>query len=194
MATYIKFLGWNEFRLDLSESVRYVIDISHCHYGIGFSKISKPLKFNPNDEIYLARMTKKPNDYAIFGKAKSILFEKDRDTATLNDIKVLSWKERWPYILRLVNTNFIDGTLQECILLSKIIETFGANSFMRSQRRLLEGQTNINARLFLANQSFIELTKESKEWLFTEFANNLNNCGNIPIEFINNLPRPENDF
>lgn len=194
MSTFIKFLGWDKFRLERNETVQHVIEISHCHYAVCFSDSSRPKLFTSNDQLFLSRLIKRPNDSAIFAKVSIIDFDEYRDIATAQDIAILPWKQRWPYMLRVQEPSFIKGRLENCILMSRLIDYHGVNSFVTSKKRYDDGELSYNPRLSLAQQSDIELTAEASNWLNLEFKKKTDWLGSISDDYINNLPRPENDL
>lgn len=191
MSTYIKFLGWDRFRLTVDETVRHVINISECHYAICFSKVADAQRFNTGDTLFFSRLVRRPNDSRIFATAEVLDFNEPRDKATTSDIQRLPWKEQWPYMRRIQNPVFINGRLENCIALSKLIEKFGANSFTSSQRQIENGFLDFNPRKSLMQQSDIQLTPEAATWLTNEFTKKINWLGKISQEIINDLPRPE---
>ena len=71
---YVKFFGEDKKRMNLECKVRDEIERALCHYACGFSEKKKPKKIKDDDIIYMARMTEKPNDHAIFGRAEAIKF------------------------------------------------------------------------------------------------------------------------
>lgn len=79
---YVKFFGNDKNLKNLEFKVRDEIKRALCHYACGFPEKKKPRRFEDGDIIYMARMTKKPNNYAIFGKAKAVKFVEERDHAT----------------------------------------------------------------------------------------------------------------
>lgn len=191
MPTFIKFLGWDTNRLLLKDKFEQVIEHSHCQYGVCFSNPATPQKFKSDDEMFLARLVKSPNDYAIFGKVSIIDFEEQRDTATSADKANIPWKKQWPYMLRVSNPMFIKGRLENCILMSRLIDRYGGNVFLNSQQRLGAGEINVNPRLSLMQKSEIELTEEASVWLNQEFQRKLDWLGKISENYLNSFPRPE---
>jgi hypothetical protein len=193
MPTYIKFQGSQKHRLELFEKVTKAIEISHCQYGTAFSISRKPTIFTSDDTLYIARMTKDPNDYAIFGVATPIPYDDSRDRATTKDIEILPWKAQWPCVLRIKDPVFIEGRLRNCVFMSQILKMFGPQSFIRSASRQSSGEKNINPKIFLANQAFIELTSEASEWLKVKFSIAIKNNGQISETYLKALPRPQID-
>jgi hypothetical protein len=193
MSTYIKFQGSNKNRFELFEKVIKEIERSHCYYGTAFSISRKPTIFTSNDTVYIARMTKEPNDYAIFGVATPIPYDDSRDQATPKDIEVGLRKAKYPCILRIKNPIFIDGRLRNCVLMSQIISIFGPQAFTRSASKQLLEEKYINPRLYLANQAFIELTEDASNWLKNKFELAVETNGHISETYLKSLPRPQID-
>src|SRR4051812_8783608 len=89
--SYIVFIGSHPDRVALNYSSKKVVHRTFCHYACCFTGATIPRHINTGDVIYMARLTKKPNDYAIFGKAKAIRFQDVRDYATADEIGQRPW-------------------------------------------------------------------------------------------------------
>ena len=192
MASYVKFFGGDKYREELTFNIKDELKRAECHYSASFSEHRKPVKFKENDLIFLARLTKKPNDYAIFGRglvASTFLLPRDR--ATASDIIRIEWKKQWPLYLRLKETQFIEGSLKNGILLEDVIKKFQLNSFTRTKTWFDNNKKNIKIRTVFCNQPDVELTKEASLWVNEKFEVALQNFGQISDEYIANLPKPE---
>ena len=194
MSTFIKFLGWDGFRLPVVTPVNYVIEFSECHYGVCFSKAADAKRFQIGDIFYLSRFVERPNDSRIFARGIVLDFDEERDRATASDIERLAWKEQWSYMRRLKNVEFIKGRLENCISLNTLIEKLNTDSFRGSKERVAKGEINVNPRESLMQQSDVELTPESSSWLQKEFTRKIDWLGSVSQKWINNLPRPEKDI
>lgn len=188
---YVKIFGTADNREGLETTVRDEVDRALCHYACGFSANKKPRSINDGDIIYMARMTKRPPDFAIFGRAEAIRFIEERDKATENEIRQRPWKRGWPIYLRVRNPVFIDGKLGDCILLGDLINDLDYESFPSIKRRFENEKRDINPRRSLSQQAYVKLTEKAVEWLGPRFEVSLKNAGSIPSEFLRNLPQSD---
>ena len=190
---FIKFFGTSNNRVELDYSVRKEIDRALCHYACGFSKKRRPREINDGDIIFMARMTKRPDDYAIFGKAIAIKHTEGRDEASKKEIKERGWKQRWPIYLRVKETSFIDGTMADCILLSDLISKFDYNSFPSTKKRFDDGEKNIKPTKSLMRKAYVRLTHDAAEWLEQEFNETAGNIGKVNDTYLKGLPQTTTD-
>ncbi|MEK6635161.1 MAG: phospholipase D family protein [Planctomycetota bacterium] len=191
---YVKFFGTDKNRMNSEFKVRDEIERALCHYACGFSIKKPPKQFKDGDIIYMARMTKKPNDYAIFGRAEAVKFVEGRDHATPNEKEQREWKKEWPIYLGVENPVFIDGKLGDCILLYDLIKALDYESFPTTKKRVQNGEININPRKSLSQQPYIELTDKAVEWLEPKFNRVLETIGRVPKSYINSLPKSDIDW
>jgi len=166
---YVKFFGTSDNRVDMNFRVKDEINQAYCHYACGFPKNKRPRQVNDGDIIFMARMTRDPIDYAIFGKAVAIKYLEGRDKASKIETKLLPWKKNWPIYLRVYDPVFIEGTMLNCVLLSDLIKTFDYNSFSSTKKRFNKGELDIKPKKSLMQKPYIKLTKDSAEWLSEKF-------------------------
>jgi len=188
---YIKFFGTAKDRVPLTFTTKEEIDRALCHYACGFSINKKPRQIKDGDIIYMARMTRNSNDYAIFGKAEAMKFVEERDTATKNEIAQRPWKKNWPIYLRILNPIFIDGTMNDCVLLYDLIKALDYESFPSTKKRYDSGKRNISPFQSLSQQAYVKLTTTAVEWLEPRFQKALNRTGQVDENFIDSLPQTE---
>lgn len=191
---YIKFFGRSNNRVALDFSVKEEIDRALCHYACGFPLKKKPRQVNEGDVVFMARLTKSPNDYAIFGRAVALKYTEGRDSASKKEIEEREWKKTWPIYLRVKNPVFINGSLADCILMSDLILEFDYDSFQSTRKRFDNGEKDIKPALSLMQKPYIKLTHNSAEWLERNFDDILNSIGQVENKFIQELPQTTMDI
>ena len=191
---YIKFFGDSNNRVGLDYSIRQEIEDGLCHYACCFPKKKKPRQVNDGDVIFLARMTENPNDYAIFGRAIALKFKDGRDLASKEELSERPWKEKWPVYLRVTNPIFIDGSMNDCVLLMNLISKFDYDSFPSTRRRFDDGEDDIVPTKSLMRKAYVKLTHNSAEWLENEFAQTISNIGQVDVGFLEDLPQTTTDI
>jgi hypothetical protein len=191
---YVKFLGADWRRAYLTSKTKDVIEESLCHYAVGFSISKTPRQINDGDIIYMSRMTERPNNYAIFGKAEAIKFVDGRDEATENEKNERRWKRGWSLYLRVKNPVFIKGVLGDCVLLYDLIKALDYEGFNSTSARYRKGERDINPYNSLRQQPYVKLTLKGAEWIETRFNGVLNRLGRVEEKFIKSLPQSEIDI
>lgn len=191
---FVKFFGTADNRVNLQHSVREEIDRALCHYACGFSENKKPRRFHDGDIIYMARMTRDPINFAIFGRAEAIRYVEGRDQATQNELKQRAWKKKWPIYLRIRNPVFIDGTMGDCPLLYDLIDALEYNSFPSTRKRYDNGELDVNPCKSLMQQAYVKLTQESVGWLEPKFEDALKTFGQVDDTFLLHLPQTETNM
>jgi HKD family nuclease len=188
---YVKFFGSGNNRVPLSFEVKEEVDRALCHYACGFSRKKKPKQIRTGDIIYMARLTYDPYDFSIFGKAEAIEYVEGRDEVSSNELIERPWKEHWPIYLRVKNATFIDGTMEDGVLLYDLISALDHQSFESTKRRYAEGKRDINPNLSLSRQPYVKLSLEGAEWVEERLNDSFERVGKISNEFISSLPKPE---
>jgi len=191
---YIKFMGSYNDRVALDFLVKDEIDSALCHYACGFPLNKKPRQVNDGDIVFMARLTKNPNDYAIFGRATALRYKEDRDKASEKEIEERQWKETWPIYLRVKNPVFINGSMADCILMSDLLSRFDYDSFSSTRKRFDNGEEYIKPTKSLMQKPYIKLTHNAAEWLEQRFNNTINNIGQVDDGFLLSLPNTTLDL
>lgn len=188
---YVKFMGNADNRVDLNFSVKTEIEGALCHYACCFPINKKPRQVKDEDIIFMARLTKNPNDYAIFGRAIALKFVDGRDETTENEKNERPWKNRWPNYIRVKNPIFLDGTMGDCVFMQDLISKFDYDSFAATRKRYDDGDINVKPTKSLMQKAYIKLTHNSAEWLEQRFNDAINTFGQVDDEFIKSLPQSE---
>jgi len=188
---FVKFFGTSKNRVPLTYRSKDEVERALCHYACGFSAARKPRQFQDGDIVYLSRMTERPDDYAIFGRAEAIKFVEGRDRATEREILERDWKADWPIYLRVRNAVFINGSMGDCVLLYDLVRKLDFESFPTTKSRYEDGERNINPFRTLSQQPYVELTEKGAEWLESRFQSALGRVGRIDERFLNSLPQSD---
>jgi hypothetical protein len=186
---FVKFIGKSTTRVPLSTATRDIIDNSLCHYACGFSQNKAPRRFNDGDVVYFARMVRDPANYAIFGRAVVIKYDRQRDRASQAEIQERGWKEEYPLYLRVKHPVFLAGTLDDGIMLFDIIKALGSESFVTTSERSKKGEKNINPYRSLSQQPYVRLTLQAVEWVESRFRRALERVGKVEQAVLDTLPQ-----
>ena len=140
--------------------------------------------------IFIARLTKDPNDIRVFGRAIGMRHVPGRDDATPEDIARRKWKETWPRYIRVHHAEFVAGTIKNGVSLNNLMDTVGANSFESTQRNAQQGKGNTNPRRAYMRQAAVELSREGLSWLSERLQAAFEAHGKVPQDALNKLDWP----
>ena len=187
---FIKFLGTSGNRKELSYSTIKVIDSAGCHWALCYPANKRPKSVTDGAVMYIARMTKNPNDMRIFGRAIGNKHMPERDNATDEDIKQRNWKQKWPRYIRVYGAEFIAGTVGNGVSLNEMMDTLQSDSFRSTQDNRAKGKGNTNPRRAYAQQPSVELSVEGQTWIEEKIQEAFGRHGKIPRHEIENLDCP----
>jgi len=184
---YVKFFGKADYRQTLDYHARTEIVRSHCHWAVTFSKKGgHPVRYRDGDIVYMAMMLTN-GDYAIFGKGIALQHKHNRDEASADDILEVDWKQKYPYYIRVRDTQFIDSTMSNCPSLHELINNLDIDSFASIQIRHNNGEKNIRIKNSLRQKADVRLSEISAEWLEKSFQEALNTYNHVPQPFIDGI-------
>lgn len=120
---FIKFLGQSSNRRLLSHKIVKTLKRSDCHHVLCYPKKKRPRTVKDGAVMFIARMTKQPNDMRIFGRAIGMKHQEERDNATEDEVKRHNWKRKWPRYIRIHHAEFVAGTLENGVSFNELIKT-----------------------------------------------------------------------
>jgi hypothetical protein len=165
--TFIKWLGTGNDRASLDTEVLDVVAGSGCDYAVCFSH--HPIRYRGGDQVFISIMTD-TFDYAIFGRAKAYVHDRQNDVASESEIAVINWKKDWPYYIRLYDVEFLEGVLQNCPMLYRdIVDKLDYDSFQSTQDRHMSGELHIITKRSLKQKQDVRLTSLASILLNDEF-------------------------
>lgn len=185
---FIKFFGKSDNRVDLNFPARDEVDRAHCHYAVCFPNgKGRPRRYKTGDIVYMARMLY-GSDMAIFGKGEALEHVDSRDMASKHEINLRNWKNHWGTYIRVKNTEFIDGIMGDCPLVSQLINDLGFESYQStSENYELGNGKNIEPWMAVRQQADVQLSVYGAKWMEDKFQQAINASGRIPDSFIKNL-------
>jgi len=126
---FVKFIGWANNRVPLSQSIVEEIDSAGCHWAVAYPASKRPSGVGDDAVIFIARLARDPNDIRVFGRAVGMRHVPGRDDATPEDIARRPWKAKWPLYIRVHHAEFVAGTMANGVSLNELMGTLGPNSF-----------------------------------------------------------------
>ncbi len=183
--TFVKWLGTGHDRASLQTEIFDIIEDSGCNYAVCFSH--HPKRYNDHDQIFISMMTD-TLDYAIYGRAKAYAHDPARDIASDNERTEIGWKKDWPYYIRIHDIEFLQGNLINCPMLYRdVVNKLDYDSFQSTQKRHLEGESEINTKRSLRQKQDVRLTPLGALLLNKVFEKSIKKIGLIDKKRIDRL-------
>lgn len=187
---FIKFFGKNDNRLSLEHNIVDDLYGGCSHFALSFSRNkqdSRPRRYDNGDVVFMARMTKEPNDYVIFGRAITYAHNDIRDVAGSDDIDHIPWLKDWPILVRVKEPVFIDSTFKNCPKLFDLIDDLDYDSFASTKNKYDNGIRNINPKSTLMRKGDVILSDAGAQWIKVEFDKVLKKEGQVDKKIINSF-------
>lgn len=188
--SFVKFLGEGHNRALRSRSTFDELESSGAHWSVGYPKNRRPRQPQDGDVMFISRLVHTPNDVMIFGRAKSMAHDEVRDVSTPEDITVHEWRAKWDKYIRVYDAEFLDGNVGDGISLRDLEKLFGPNTYMPTQRNLINGHGNIFPSKAYQQAAGVQLTDVAYEWLNKKFDEHKTRHGIVPAEQVRTLYTP----
>lgn len=187
---FVKFLGDGDNRVPLSYATIEEIERAGCHWAVAYPASKRPSGVKNDAIIFIARLTKDPNDIRIFGRAVGMKHRPVRDDATDADIKRRNWKVKWPRYIRVHHAEFVGGPISNGVSLNALMDALGHNSFLSTQRNAARGKGNIDPRRAYRQQAAVELSRDGLLWLGEQLQLAFDEHGRVPQSTLDGLDWP----
>lgn len=188
---FVKFLGEGSNRVPLSFRTIEEIERAGCHWAVAYPASKRPRSVDDGAVIFIARLTREPNDIVVFGRGIGMQHMPGRDDATPEDIARRDWKAKWPRYIRLHHAEFVAGDMANGISLNELMNSLGANSFAPTERNAARGEGNTDPRRAYQQQAAVELSAKGVAWLSERLQAAFDRHGKIPVSELNELDWPE---
>ena len=188
---FVKFLGEGHNRVVISSYTTIEeIKETRCHWAVPYPAKKRPRSVKDGAVMFIARLTKEPNDIRIFGRAIAMKHDPDRDNASPEDIALCSWKEQWRRYIRVHHAEFVAGTMENGISLNELMDTLGSDSFASTQRNAERGAGNTDPRRAYMQQPAVKLTRQGLSWLGEQLQAAFDEHGKVPQDKLDELGWP----
>jgi len=189
---FVKFLGEGDNRVPLSCPTIEEVERAGCHWTVAYPASKRPSGVQKDAIIFIARLTRDPNDIRILGRALGMKHEPGRDDATFADIARRSWKEKWPRYIRVHHAEFIAGTMANGVSLNELMDALEADSFAPTQRNAARGQgKNTNPRRAFMQHAAVVLSPAGRSWLGDRLQAAFDAHGKVPQDTLDRLDWPD---
>jgi len=123
---FVKFFGEGANRAERSVSILEQVRGSGCHWACTYHKGKRPRQVEDGAVLFMGFLVGSPNDVLIFGRAVGMHHVPVRDDASKADIKLSSWKAKWPHYIRVHHGEFISGNLSDGVSLNELMNALGS--------------------------------------------------------------------
>ncbi len=143
--SYVKFFGKGPAKDRALPNMDIIEDVADCesHWACSYPSHRAPRSLQDGDTVFIGRMTKRPNDVFIYGRAIACRHNPSEDRATKEDIKRKNWMADYSQFIRIHDAQFLSGKVGDGIRLSHLIETLETDAFATTQARAKGGQKGI---------------------------------------------------
>ena len=187
---FVKFLGSSKNRIPLSFDTVQEISLAGCHWAVCYPATKRPRQVSDGDRIFIARLTENPNDIRIFGRAIGRAYQEVRDDATPPEIKRMPWKKQWTRYIRVHDSEFIAGTMENAVSLNELMDNLQHEAFSTTQRNAAKGEGNINPRKAYSSMPAVELSPEGFQWVNERLDLAFETFGKVSNSDLPRPPRP----
>lgn len=187
---FIKFFGKDDARFSLEDNVLNTLDDGCSHFALSFSRHkrdARPRRYRNGDIVFMAYITKEPNDYVIFGKAETFSHNDIRDVASSEDIENISWLKDWPILVRVINPKYIDSSLSKCPKLSDLMSELSYDSFASTKKKYDNDVRNIKPKNTLMQKGDVILSDSGAQWMERAFERVIKKEGKVNDVFVKSL-------
>ena len=188
---FVKLLGKGDNRIPLSVSTIEEIKGGGCHWAACYPAAKRPRGVRNGAVIFMGRLTRDPNDIRVFGRAIGMAYRPVRDDATPAEIELRKWKEKWSRYIRVHHAEFVDGTLENGVSLSELMDTLKADSFASTQLNAARGEGNTNPRKAYSHQAAVKLSDEGLSWLGERLQATFEAHGKVSQDSLDKLDWPD---
>lgn len=184
---FVKFLGKSSDREPLNFETVEELRRAGCHRVLAYPGKKRPRQVKDDALMYIARLTKKPNDIRIFGRAVGIAYVDDRDDASPADIALRPWRSVWSRYIRVHHAEFVAGSMENGVSLNELMDDLGANAFAVTQSNAATGEGDINPRHAYRQAAHVKLSAESSAWLRDRMQASFDVHGTVPQVLLDEL-------
>ena len=162
---FVKLLGTAGNRVDPASSTLEEVKRAGCHWAACYPTNRRPRRVKDGAVIYFGRLVRDPKDIRVFGRALGMAHVPGRDDATQADIARRSWKERYRRYVRVLDAEFVNGSIENGVSLNELMDVLKANSFASTQRNMAAGEGNTDPQMAYRQQAHVELSVQGLRWM-----------------------------
>lgn len=185
---FVKLLGESNSRVLASCPTVEEVERAGCHRVLAYPERKRPRSVQDGALMFIGRMTKRPADIMVFGRALGQAYVPGRDDATDADKALRAWRSKWSRYIRVDQPEFVAGVLANGVSLNALIGELGVNAFVSTKRRAAAGETRINPRRAYGQAPQVELSPEGLAWLRDQLQQAFDAHGVVPRDVLAALP------
>jgi hypothetical protein len=167
-AGFVKFFGQGSNRSPRDRTVFEAVKTSGSHRICTYPAGRRPRAVRDGAVMFMGHLVKGPDDIKVYGRAIATAYEPGWDDASPEDIGLRPWLVRWPHFIRVHDGEFIDGTLDDGVSLSELMDELGAYAFGPTAENADRGIGNVDPRMSIRQAAAIRLSEAGLSWLNEE--------------------------
>src|SRR3954452_16652854 len=179
---FVKFFGQASSRSPRDRPVFDAVRSSGSHRICTYPRGRRPRAVRDGDVMFMGHLVSGPNDIKVYGRAVSMAYEEGRDDASGEEIARRPWLERWPHFIRVRGLEFVDGTLEDGVSLSDLMDEMGAYAFGPTAENADRGVGNVDPRQSIRQAAAIRLSEAGLSWLEGELELAFRRSGRLKAE------------
>lgn len=189
---FVKFLGTAKDREPPSFETLAEVKRAGCHWALAYPASQRPRIVRDGDLMFVARMTREPNDMRIFGWAVGMQHQPGRDDATADDVALRPYTAQWSRYVRVHHASFVAGALSHGVSLNDLIDDLGPQAFATTQENAADDERggNTDPRAALRRKAAVRLSREGATWVAERLASAFAVHGAIPQTDLDALDWP----
>lgn len=143
--------------------------------------------------MFMGHLVSRPNEIKVYGRAVARAYVEGRDDAGVEEIARRPWLERWPHFIRVREMDFVDGTLEDGVSLSELMDELGAYAFGPTAENADRGVGNVDPRQSIRQAAAIRLSEAGTSWLEEELEGVFRRFGRVRAEEVEGLDWDEGE-
>jgi len=184
---FVKLFGTSRDRESNETLVIDEVIGSDSHRVLSYPTKKRPRSVKEGDLMFVGRMVKDPDDIMIYGRVRGLKHDPRIDNATPEDVKLRKWKKDWSRYIRVYETEFVNGTLGDCISLYKLMDELGPDIFVTTQLNAKRGKGNTNPKHAYRSQASVRLTTRAARLLNRQLDEIFSKLGRLSGEGLNKV-------
>jgi hypothetical protein len=188
---FVKFFGNARNRAPRTLSTLDLAERSGAHWTCCYPRGKRPRAVRDGATLFHGRLVRGPDDILVVGRATALAHVDGRDDASMAEIGVRPWRERWPHYIRNHHLELLDGAVGDGLSLAALMAELGPESFASTERNLRAGSGNTDPRRAYGQQAAVELTPRAQRLLDERLDERFAACGTIPAAVLDGLEWPD---
>ncbi len=188
---FVKFFGKSDNRAPRNYPILEELKSGGCHWACTYPRNKRPISVPDGAVMFMSRLVHSPNDTMIFGRAIGRRYEEGRDDASPSDFAKRPWKKDWPHYIRVHDSEFLAGTMENGVSLAELMDEVGPLAFGSTTENLESGAGNTDPRKAIRQAPAARLAQAGLEWVSEQLELAFQEHGRLQPTELASLDWPE---